>query len=304
MVTSHTGDAEFVSLPADEALPASALGRVTTGDPSTVILLAGPIGSGKTTIIVSLFELFNQGPVAGLLFAGSSTLAGFERICHPGRAVAGLPSADTIRTNPHAGAAFLHLRVADVTAESPRLASVLVSDVTGEAFEEARDFAEPAKLARPLWRRADLICLVLDGERISNVQKRSLVRTEALGLLRAARDSKLLPERCRLSVVTTKWDVVEATDAQSFVDSTENLIADRHGHDFASVSNHRIAARPVSTRVPYAFGVPRLLTDWMALPTAKPALSRPPPAPSGLGSFASAFWTGRSGLLKEVFNAR
>src|ERR1019366_2903409 len=104
-----------------------------------------------TTIVVGLYELFNEGPVGGLLFGGSATLAGFERICHPGRAVSGLQSADTLRTNPHIDAAFLHLRVADTAGTVSKTASVLISDVTGEAFDEARDNAEPRAFPKPLW---------------------------------------------------------------------------------------------------------------------------------------------------------
>ena len=80
----------------------------------------------------------------------SETLVGFERICHLGRPESGLAAPDTLRTNPSNGAAFLHLRVANTTTGSPKAASVLISDVTGEAFEEARNVSEPTILGRRL----------------------------------------------------------------------------------------------------------------------------------------------------------
>ena len=38
-----------------------------------VVVLAGPVESGKTTILTSLYESFRKGPVAGHRFAGSAT---------------------------------------------------------------------------------------------------------------------------------------------------------------------------------------------------------------------------------------
>jgi hypothetical protein len=297
-------EADFVALPSGEPLAADGLRSVTARDQTTVVLLAGPVASGKTTIIVSLYELFNQGPVGGLLFGGSATLAGFERVCHAGREVSGSSVPDTIRTNPASGAAFLHLRVADVSTGMPRPSSLLISDVTGEAFEDARDAAEPTVIHRPLWRRANVICLVLDGHRLSNIAKRQVVRTEARSLLRAARDSKLMVGNCRLSVVTTKWDLVTTVDTENFIVETESQLKDQYAGDFASVTLHRIAARPVSNRVPYAYGVPALLTEWTSRPTPKAVIAKPPMAPAGgIGEFANAFWKQESGPLAEVFDA-
>src|SRR4051812_6581560 len=45
---------------------------------ATVIVLAGAVASGKTTLITALYERFGHGPIAGHRFAGSLTLPGFE----------------------------------------------------------------------------------------------------------------------------------------------------------------------------------------------------------------------------------
>src|SRR6266849_823521 len=281
----------FVAIPSGEALAADALRTVTARDETTVILLAGPIGCGKTTILISLYELFNEGPVGGLLFGGSATLAGFERICHPGRVTSGLSAPDTVRTSRSSGAAFLHIRVTDTSGGPPRTSSVLVSDVTGEAFVEARDVSEPTIITRPLWRRAGLICVVLDGEGMSLTTKRHAVRAGARSLLRSAHESNLIPHNCRLALITTKWDLVKPGDAEDFVTETESLLVKQYASSFESVSCHRIAARPTSNRVPYAYGVPRLLTEWVSRDRSKPAIAMPDTVKdSGLNDFSRAFW--------------
>jgi hypothetical protein len=208
-----------------------------------VILLAGPFGCGKTTIIVGLYELFNQGPVGGLLFGGSETLAAFERICHPGRVPSGLRSPKTIRTNPSSGVTFFHVRVGEERDESVEIASVLISEVSGEAFDEARDQSEPTMVTRVLWRRADMICVIMDGEKLAAPTKRHSVRAYAKSLLRAVREAGHVSAGCRLALVTTKWDLITSSEAEDFVEETELLLGQLYGLDFKAVSCHRIAAR-------------------------------------------------------------
>jgi hypothetical protein len=275
----------------DDAIPAEGVSRIMRRDETSEVLLAGPVGSGKTTILVALYELFNQGPVAGLLFAGSATLAGFERICHAGRAGSQRVVPDTIRTNPSSGAAFLHLRVADPTTAPAKTASLLVSDVTGEAFQDARDFAEPTMLPRSLWRRADVLCVLLDGGKFANDAKKHLVRTDARGLLRAARESRLLSPLCRLALVTTKWDLIVDDTTRSFVSECEDALVVQFGSDFQSVSRHRIAARPGTERAQFAYGVPGLLTDWISREPATSCIAIPNGGSlPGLSAFAKHFW--------------
>lgn len=300
---ADTTDTDAIALSSSEALPAEALKLVTSRDRTTFVLLAGSVGSGKTTIVVSLYELLNDGPVGGFLFGGSETLAGFEQICHTGREVSGRSVAETVRTNPSSEAAFLHLRLADMTTGSPSLSSVLISDVTGEAFDQARDFADPTIVPRPLWRRADMICLILDGQRLSSPTKRHVVRTEARSLLGSARASKLISAWCRLAIVTTKWDLVTSVETEAFVKDTEALLLDQYGSDFAAVSSHRIAARPSSQAVPYAYGIPNLLTEWMSRAPEKVTTKVPPfTHQSPLSLFVRAFWERERKALEGTLN--
>src|SRR5688572_16963455 len=102
---------EFVDLPSGEPLSVSQLSSVTTRSDARMVLLAGQVSAGKTTIITSLHELFLEGPVSGFQWAASSTLPAFERLCHPARPESGRKSAETLRTNPSAGPVFYHLEV-------------------------------------------------------------------------------------------------------------------------------------------------------------------------------------------------
>lgn len=296
-MSSESPQSEFVALPQGEALGTSEVRQVTARDDTTVVLMAGAIASGKTTILVSLYELFNAGSVGGLIFGGSATLAGFERICHPGRAASGRSIPETVRTTRARGASFLHLRVVDETPVA-RTTSLLISDVTGEAFTEARDVAEPTIVSESIWRRADVVCVVLDGQQMSIATRRQVVRSDARTLLRAARESKRISSNCRLMLVTTKWDTVVSEDTEAFVTETEALLTKLFGCDFGAVTVHRIAARPTLGSAVYAHGVPGLLTDWLSRGPSKSIIAVPEAvAGSPLNAFAQSFWNQQSDTL-------
>jgi len=76
---------------------------------SRAIGLIGPNDSGKTSLIASLYDLFQSGPVSGVSFAGSNTLIGFEKVCHLARAVSRRVKPHTQRTSVGADATFFHL---------------------------------------------------------------------------------------------------------------------------------------------------------------------------------------------------
>ena len=290
-MATEEAEEKYYSISSGDALPPERLRDVAAKDETTVVLVAGPVESGKTTILVSLYELFNEGPVGGLIFGGSETLVGFEEICHPGRVTSGQLTPTTVRTSRAKGAAFLHIRVANTTSGTLKPASLLVSDVTGEAFTEARDNSEPTIITPDIWRRADTLCIVLDGQQVNNPSRRNVVRSQARSLLRVAKESNFLSKKCRLSILTTKWDQVTTKETEDFVDETEKILVTLFGSNFESCSFHHIAARPTSPTFSYAFGVPELLVEWMkrdskGIPIAVPKNRDS----SGLNRFSEIFW--------------
>src|SRR5437868_1064496 len=50
-----------------------------------LIVIAGPASSGKTTLVVSIYELFQWRAVPDWLFSGCATFRGFELRSHPSR---------------------------------------------------------------------------------------------------------------------------------------------------------------------------------------------------------------------------
>jgi hypothetical protein len=133
--------------------------------PTKVIVLAGAVSSGKTTLVTSIYEKFQEGPFVNFSFAGSSTLPGFEERSHRGRMASEAEEPDTERTKLKTEQQFLHLAVRNNTTQAAR--DLLITDVSGEKFRLARDFAEECKKLVIL-KRADVFALLIDGGRLAS----------------------------------------------------------------------------------------------------------------------------------------
>src|SRR4051794_26972191 len=61
----------FVDLPTGEALTEAQSAEITRQGITRVVIIAGPTGSGKTTILTSLYESFLEAPFGNFFFGGS-----------------------------------------------------------------------------------------------------------------------------------------------------------------------------------------------------------------------------------------
>jgi hypothetical protein len=259
---------ELVDLPSGEALTSAQAAEITRDHVSKVIIIAGPLGSGKTTILTSLFEAFLEAPFANYLFRGSRTLIGFERRCHLGREESGSESADTTHTSVREGIVFLHLDLAPSDWPEFEHEHILLSDISGELFRRLRDSSDTVK-DFPAFRRANHLCLVLDGEKIAHRDQRHVARNDSRSILRSLIESGMIASGCVIDVAFTKWDaVVEAMGAgmaeeiTGFIESTKSTLQ-ALSKDF-EFRFHEVAARPAKeAKVPFAHGLPTLLRSWM-----------------------------------------
>ena len=246
-------------LPADEA------GKVVRAAPTSVVVVAGVAGSGKTTLVAGLYGLFHKGPFAGYVFAGSRTLPGFERRCHLARLASGLQSPDTERTKHSDGQHLLHLRLAEL---SPlRQYDILFSDIYGEAFRRAADSAEECRKFAIL-KRADHVAVLIDGKKAVSRQDRQGAFSSVDALLGQCLDSGMLGRTSCVQAVVTKWDLVAPAAASNaaFVDSKLRWLAERHGARLGQLSNYKVAIRPPGGgAIKAGHGMEGLLRLWLTV---------------------------------------
>ena len=133
-----------VDLPHGDSLQPNESIAISCASPTRFIIVAGAAESGKTTLVGSIFERFRLGVFGGYRFAGSQTLRGFERICHPGRVASGNTIPQTERTKLPLGRQLLHLRFRKLDGSLP-CQDLLISDLSGEEFDNAKDFGSDAR---------------------------------------------------------------------------------------------------------------------------------------------------------------
>ncbi len=240
---------EFIELFSGAALSASDAEVITLRSRTHLVVFAGAEGSGKTTVLTSIYEHLNQGTFAGFKFAGSRTLLGFEEICHLNRLVSGGAQPDTQRTRLTDETKYYHLTLSPTEPATARR-EVLLSAMSGEIFRMARDSREDAERLTFL-RRADTIVVLVDGERLATPAQRTSAEADAADILESMLDANMVSQNCRVEIVFSKLDRIAAAGraALDFGAKTQEKFKSKFGVRVQSLSFRRIAARPAPSSV-------------------------------------------------------
>ena len=230
---------------------------------SRVVAIVAPTGSGKTSLIGAVYDLFQAGTVAGVSFAGSTTLHAFEDACHDSRSASEREEAEQKRT-PVSDVVFYHLQLG--TSVQPDSVALLLADRAGESY---RTVADDPKAAIALYEvsRAESLTILVDGARLLDSGDRHNVRNELGLILRALVDTNSTRYRQHLAIVLTKLDAVNASAdsarAHADFDRLVRAFSIQHGHAFDSVHSFKVAASPKKLGTPRATGCAELLRHWL-----------------------------------------
>jgi hypothetical protein len=239
--------------------------QVTTESATNVILFAGTAESGKTTLLATLYLMFQDGPFATFQFAGSRTLVGFERRVHNARLASQLSKPHTERSK---FSEYLHLRVRKIDSSGPAK-DILLCDLWGEDFREAKDTLDGCKRLDVI-RRADAFVLLVDGGKIRTLKTRQMAKNDPIALLRNVLDCEMLAETASVDVVHTKWDLVataeDPTESEAFADHIDAEIQRQFAGRVGSFCFSRIAAHSQDASVPLGHGLAALFQKWVDRP--------------------------------------
>lgn len=241
---------------------------------SRTIGIIGPNDAGKTSLVAGVYDLLQGGPVAGVGFAGSSTLIGFEKICHDARAASRRDVPHTERTSAGAEATFLHL---DLRPSEGEVVSLFIGDRSGEDYlAAADDLARAGDLFEI--RRADVVTLLVNGEHLVSSEHRHEAKAATPQIVDALVEARALRLGCHLAIVLTKEDSVLASAhvdrAHRDFDELVECVRLKHCGYLGDICSFIIAASPRdSTHVKRGEGVDRLLLYWLeAAPTPRAVL--------------------------------
>ena len=256
-----------VAMQASTTLSVDEADDVVKDRPSRVIAIAGPQSAGKTSLIAGLYDLFQLGQVDKVAFAKSHSLHAFEQAAHYSRAASRRTTPSTPRTE-RGEVRFYHLELVDT--DSGAMPSVLLGDRAGEEYLETRSNPLSAQ-EFPELRRADVLTLLVDGERLLDAGQRHNLRSEVRQTLHAFVEAGVVRPIQRLAFVLTKLDVIRkaADGGQRTFKGFDTLVAGLrtdYGSSFAAVESFHIAAQPSSDGAKIGENLDRLLAYWMAEP--------------------------------------
>jgi len=245
----------------------SEISMVMKKKPTKLIILAGPANSGKTTLLATLNDTFQKGPLSDYLFAGSRTLPGFERRSHLSRMVSGNLESTTERTKIvlPSDISFLHIDLYSVSTET--IISYLISDISGENFKQMRDSSEEC-LQYSIIKRADHFSLFFDCKELVDNENRNEAKMNGLLLLRSCVEAGILNGSNFIEIVFSKWDFIANSEDQEkiqhleFIESIKREINKRFSQKLPNISFINIACRPQSEILNDGYGLNDIVEQW------------------------------------------
>lgn len=260
------GDAEDLNivLPSAETLTVEEATRVLCQGEARVIAVIGPTESGKTSLVASLYDLFQEGPVGEVVFSRSRTLIAFEHTCHDARSVSRRSTPHVSRT-PHGSASFYHI---EVGVGGTRV-GLLLGDRAGEEYRSAADDVSVVSGFSEVMR-ADTLTVLIDGGRLIDTGARHNLKNDIVMMLQGFSEGGGLRKTTRLALVLTKIDLVNRSEnsdkALKDFESLAVKIQKLFGDALSEIGLFQIAASPSSAELERGTGIPELLNFWLRTP--------------------------------------
>ncbi|MEH6784417.1 MAG: hypothetical protein V7688_11080 [Alcanivorax jadensis] len=230
---------------------------------SRVIAVLGPSDSGKTSLISSVYELFQISPIGDVAFVGSHTLHAFEMSCHDARSASRRSEPYTNRT-PHGEVTFYHLQVGSVSTEQHT--ALLLADRAGEQYlSAASDIGVVENFLEV--HRADVLTILVDGGRLLDNGDRHNVISDTKMMLQGLIDGGGLKQIKHLALCLTKTDAVSASSHQNRVledfDGLGEFVMRSCETYFDKIECFHLAASPKTNGFARGTGVSSLLSFWL-----------------------------------------
>ena len=165
--------------------------------------------------------------------------------------------------------------------------NVIFSDISGETFARARDYAEECRRLEML-RRADRFVLLLDGGLLARPDRREEVYRGGALLLRRCVEEGMLDKYSYVDVLFTKYDLVYERglvgDTNVFVERVEQRFKEHFGAKLGRLCFYKVAARSSNPMLADSNRLAEVFSTWVEVSPIyerryyTPAKHEPPPA--------------------------
>lgn len=250
-----------VELPTGRELSLAEIYPISASEDSYYVLIAGGTGSGKTTLITFFYQCFLIGPrPKELLFAGSKTLPAFVARAYNTWINSGRNEPSTPRTPRNLENNILHLRFKDTRTE--KISNLLISDVTGEIFEDVIGNTHAAKENFQFLNTVDQLVLLLDGEKLLEIKTRFAEIEQSIQLLQTFLGAGILPEDLRITVAISKYDKLKEANEEKIIQRVKESFTDQLPLLQSKLQYMNIAAMPPNRQfLPIGYGVQDMLSN-------------------------------------------
>lgn len=240
---------------------------------SRVMAMVGPSDSGKTTLGLSIYQAFHNGPYHNWSFGGSKTLFALEERCHLSRVACGQSKPETLRTSIDSGLQFIHLAI---SGKKTGLVNLLLSERSGELYKTA---VEKEGGCQDLYeiKRADSILFLVDGKKLSDNGERHASRTNLMMTIRALLHESILYKAHHIGIVLTKFDLISENPKKDtivlFFEKIVDNIRKSFGEELSGIRSFIIAARHDNETIEPRYGVHEILDEvLLRCPASTPCL--------------------------------
>jgi hypothetical protein len=259
--TSAATDSTVYKLFDGDELSLDRLTDVTYRFPASRIYILGEHDSGKTTLLATLFEMFQVGPFHGYFYAGSLTQIGFEKRCFYSRIASENGEADTERTKSEEFR-FLHIALKQNVAQR-KAKHFLISDISGEKIKRAKNNSEDMRDLQ-IVASATHVSFVIDGEKLLDPKIRQSTILQARTFIKKAIDEEVFNENTRLTLVVSKWDMVSKLEEFNFEALIERPFMASFEKHLKELTFLKVAIRPTTFKDGFKLGngLPELLSLW------------------------------------------
>ncbi len=232
--------------------------------PAKIIVLMGDSGSGKSTFIQALYELFQRGTLGDFLFSSSKTLLGFDKRSFYSRLSSGQNIPSTPRTSISDGLRYFHLVLKHRNDLSNSI-DILLSDRAGEKYKQSRNSPSLASDLHELYI-ADKIFILMDGEKIANKENRTSASNVVRQNIRLISDNIPVNTSNNIKILITKFDIINThpnkDDILDYLSKYKERLSTEFTAKNITLEFYYISSRDPSGQMPLAYGLDKLITEW------------------------------------------
>lgn len=173
--------------------------------PVTMVMVAGPYASGKTTLMVMMYHLFREGLNKKLRFRGSRTMRGYWKRSEKLMQYSANEKPEVDRTSLGFSDNFLHLSLVDSEGNEK---DVVFVDIPGEVFDEE----EEVKELEELFSDIENMIIVVDMQKIQNSSERRIVALNTKAMMSNLIKYHILSKSTSLQIACTKMDSIKGVE--------------------------------------------------------------------------------------------